>query len=159
MTTNAGAADLARAPIGFERTARMGDDTDAINRAFTPEFRNRLDAIIPFAPLSMPIVEQVVDKFIAQLEAQLAERGVVIELSDDARRWLAETGYDAAMGARPLDRLIQEQIKKPLAEEILFGALERGGTAFVDIAEGKVVLRYEAARPASSARNREEAAA
>lgn len=147
MTTNAGAADLARAPIGFERGVRTGDDTDAINKAFTPEFRNRLDATIAFNPLSLPIVEQVVDKFIAQLEAQLQERGVVIELTDAARKWLAEKGYDASMGARPLDRLIHEEIKKPLADEILFGKLEKGGTAFVTIADDKIALRYEANKP------------
>ncbi len=143
MTTNAGAADIARAPIGFERMDRAGEDTEAINRLFTPEFRNRLDAIIQFNALTMPIVEQVVDKFIAQLESQLSERGVVIELTPEARTWLARHGYDSAMGARPLDRLIQEQIKKPMADEILFGKLEKGGTAFVNIVDDKITLRYE----------------
>jgi ATP-dependent Clp protease ATP-binding subunit ClpA len=148
MTTNAGAADTARAPMGFERMNRSGEDSEAINRLFTPEFRNRLDTIINFAPLTQPIVEQVVDKFIAQLEAQLQERGVIIELTDAARKWLAEHGYDPAMGARPLDRLIQEQIKKPLADEILFGKLEKGGTVFVEIdGDNKITLRSES-RPA-----------
>lgn len=146
MTTNAGAEDLARSPLGFMHEIRTGDAGEAIKRVFTPEFRNRLDATIHFNALTLPIVEQVVDKFIAQLEAQLSERGVVIELTDAARKWLAEQGYDAAMGARPLDRLIQEQIKKPLADEILFGALEKGGTVFVDITDAKIHLRFEGSK-------------
>jgi len=150
MTTNAGAADLAKAPMGFQNIVRTGDDSEAINRTFTPEFRNRLDSIIHFNPLSMPIIEQVVDKFIAQLEAQLQERGIVIELTDAARAWLAEKGYDVTMGARPLDRLIQEEIKKPLAEEILFGKLEKGGTVFVEILDKKVHLRFEGNKPMKS---------
>jgi ATP-dependent Clp protease ATP-binding subunit ClpA len=153
MTTNAGAAELARKPIGFNHIAHTGDDADAINKAFTPEFRNRLDSVISFAPLSMPIVEQVVDKFIAQLEAQLQERGIVIELTDEARRWLAKKGYDASMGARPLDRLIQEEIKMPLADEILFGKLEKGGTAFVEIKDDDVALRYELQKSGKSDKN------
>lgn len=159
MTTNAGAADLARAPIGFERETRKGDDAEAINKSFTPEFRNRLDAIINFNALSMPIVEQVVDKFIAQLEAQLQERGVVIELTDAARKWLAEKGYDQSMGARPLDRLIHDEIKKPLADEILFGKLEKGGTAFVAIKDDKITLKYEPQKPSKSEKRAEETAA
>ncbi len=127
MTTNAGAADLARAPMGFNRTKREGDDHEAINKLFTPEFRNRLDATISFQQLPMDVVHQVVTKFVMQLEAQLADRGVTFELSEEAIKWLAEKGYDQAMGARPLGRTIQEYIKKPLADEVLFGKLKNGG--------------------------------
>ncbi len=137
MTTNAGAADLAKQAYGFTRSKREGDDEEAIRRLFTPEFRNRLDAIIPFAHLSPEIVRQVVQKFVLQLEAQLAERQVNIELSDAAAGWLVEKGYDQQMGARPLARVIQEHIKKPLAEEVLFGKLKNGGTVRVDLKKGK----------------------
>jgi ATP-dependent Clp protease ATP-binding subunit ClpA len=131
MTTNAGATDLARAPMGFNRSKREGDDTEAINRMFTPEFRNRLDAVIAFSGLPPEIILKVVEKFVFQLEAQLADRGVTIELSEDAAKWLADTGYDEKFGARPLARVIQEHIKKPLADELLFGKLEHGGTVRV----------------------------
>ena len=131
MTTNAGAADLARPPVGFGRTRREGDDAEAIERLFSPEFRNRLDAIVSFAPLSRDTVGHVVDKFMAELGAQLADRGVTVELADEARDWLARHGYDDRFGARPLARLIQEKIKKPLADELLFGALVGGGRARV----------------------------
>jgi ATP-dependent Clp protease ATP-binding subunit ClpA len=136
MTTNAGAADMAKPPIGFGRTKREGEDEEAINRMFAPEFRNRLDAVISFAGLPVEIVRQVVQKFIFQLEAQLADRGVVIDLSEAAADWLAVKGYDEKMGARPLARVIQETIKKPLAEEVLFGRLKNGGTVKV-IVEGE----------------------
>ncbi|HYD31677.1 MAG TPA: ATP-dependent Clp protease ATP-binding subunit ClpA [Azospirillaceae bacterium] len=142
MTTNAGAADLAKPAIGFERETRIGEDTDAINRMFTPEFRNRLDAIIPFAGLSQEIIALVVDKFVMQLEAQLSDRGVTIELTDEARAWLARKGYDPLYGARPLGRAIQEYIKKPLAEELLFGRLARGGLVRVSVKEDKLVFDY-----------------
>ncbi|WP_303852013.1 ATP-dependent Clp protease ATP-binding subunit ClpA [Bartonella apis] len=131
MTTNAGAVDMAKSAIGFGKTQREGDDVEAINQLFPPEFRNRLDAIIPFAPLSEPIIHQVVQKFILQLEAQLADREITFELSEGATKWLANKGYDSRMGARPLSRVIQEYIKKPLAEEILFGKLRHGGTVKV----------------------------
>jgi ATP-dependent Clp protease ATP-binding subunit ClpA len=131
MTTNAGASDLAKAPMGFNRAKREGEDTEAINKMFTPEFRNRLDATIPFAGLPPEVIFKVVEKFIFQLEAQLADRGVTIELSEAATKWLAEKGYDEKFGARPLARVIQEYIKKPLAEELLFGKLEHGGTVKV----------------------------
>jgi ATP-dependent Clp protease ATP-binding subunit ClpA len=134
MTTNAGAMELARAPVGFGRVRREGDDEEAINRLFAPEFRNRLDAIIPFISLPREVVRQVVQKFIFQLEAQLVERGVVIELTDEAYDYLAEKGYDDKMGARPLSRVIQEDIKKQLAEEVLFGRLKDGGTVKVSVA-------------------------
>ncbi len=133
MTTNAGAADLARAPMGFNRTKREGDDQEAINKLFTPEFRNRLDATISFQQLPMPVIHQVVTKFVMQLEAQLADRGVTFELDEAAVNWLAEKGYDQAMGARPLARTIQEHIKKPIADEVLFGKLKRGGVVKVTV--------------------------
>ena len=126
MTTNAGASDLAKEAIGFGRESREGEDEDAIKRLFTPEFRNRLDATITFAGLTPEIVGRVVEKFVMQLEAQLADRNVTIELSSAAKEWLAERGYDRLYGARPLARVIQEHIKKPLAEELLFGKLVEG---------------------------------
>ena len=131
MTTNAGASEMARPPMGFNRTKREGEDTEAVNKMFTPEFRNRLDAVVAFAGLPPEIIAKVVEKFVFQLEAQLADRGVSIELTDEATRWLAEKGYDEKFGARPLARVIQEYIKKPLAEELLFGKLEHGGTVKV----------------------------
>jgi ATP-dependent Clp protease ATP-binding subunit ClpA len=131
MTTNAGAADLARSPIGFTRNRRDNDDNEAINRLFTPEFRNRLDAIVPFSHLPANVIQRVVDKFIMQLEAQLADRNITIELSDDARNWLVERGYDESMGARPMSRIIHQHIKTPLADEVLFGRLKNGGAVRV----------------------------
>ena len=135
MTTNAGAAQLSRQAIGFGRGINIGADTEAIEKTFTPEFRNRLDATIPFASLQPEIIRMVVDKFILQLEAQLADRGVTITLSDEARDWLGERGYDPAYGARPLSRVVQEFVKKPLAEELLFGRLVDGGSVLVETAE------------------------
>ena len=131
MTTNAGAADLERAAFGFHRSKREGDDTEAVNRLFTPEFRNRLDAVVPFGRLPKEVIAQVVDKFILQLEAQLADRNVTIELADEARSWLVANGYDESMGARPMARVIQAQIKTPLADEVLFGRLKNGGVVRV----------------------------
>ncbi len=142
MTTNAGAAELAKPAIGFERSERIGDDTEAIERMFTPEFRNRLDAIIGFSSLTPEVVSRVVDKFIIELEAQLDERNVIIELTDEAREWLAKKGYDKLFGARPLARVIQEHIKKPLAEELLFGKLSGGGVVRVSMKGGKAVFDY-----------------
>ncbi|MGE3829714.1 MAG: ATP-dependent Clp protease ATP-binding subunit ClpA [Parvibaculaceae bacterium] len=147
MTTNAGAQDLAKAAFGFTRTKREGDDQEAINRMFTPEFRNRLDATIAFDHLPPEIVRKVVEKFVLQLEAQLSERQVNIELSDEAAKWLAEKGYDQQMGARPLARVIQEYIKKPLADEVLFGKLTKGGTVRVlheatEDGEGKLHFQF-----------------
>ena len=143
MTTNAGASDMAKEAIGFGRDVREGEDADAIKRLFTPEFRNRLDAVITFAGLSPEIVARVVEKFVMQLEAQLADRNVTIELSSAAKEWLAERGYDRLYGARPLARVIQEYIKKPLAEELLFGRLVRGGAVKVTLKENK--LEFEIA--------------
>ena len=141
MTTNAGAADMARSAYGFTTNKREGDDTEAINKLFAPEFRNRLDSIISFGRLPKEVVAKVVDKFVLQLEAQLADRNVVIELSDEARDWLCEHGYDEAMGARPMARLIQSTIKTPLADEVLFGKLKHGGAV-------KVVVVGEPEKPA-----------
>jgi ATP-dependent Clp protease ATP-binding subunit ClpA len=159
MTTNAGASDLARAPMGFGRSKREGDDTEAINRMFTPEFRNRLDATIAFSGLPPEIIMKVVEKFVFQLEAQLADRGVTIELSEEAARWLAETGYDEKFGARPLARVIQEHIKKPLADELLFGKLEHGGTVRVLVTgegtEKKLAFEYIPAEPKAKAKSKD----
>jgi ATP-dependent Clp protease ATP-binding subunit ClpA len=135
MTTNAGASDMAKAPIGFNKLKREGDDQEAINKLFTPEFRNRLDAVIPFGNLPVQVIHQVVEKFVMQLEAQLADRGVTFELTPEAIAWLADKGYDSQMGARPLGRVIQEHIKRPLADEVLFGKLQKGGTVRVTVSE------------------------
>jgi ATP-dependent Clp protease ATP-binding subunit ClpA len=147
MTTNAGASDLARTPIGFGREIGGGGatyaDNEAITKMFAPEFRNRLDAIVPFQNLLPETVEKVVDKFITQLEGQLADKNVEIELSEEARKWLAVKGYDPAMGARPLARVIQEKIKRPLAEEILFGKLEKGGVVHVELKGDALSFEYE----------------
>ncbi len=136
MTTNAGAADLAKGTYGFTRNKREGDDIEAINKLFAPEFRNRLDAVITFAHLSEEVISKVVEKFVMQLEAQLADRNVTIELSDEASRWLIANGYDELMGARPMARVIQENIKKPLADELLFGKLKDGGHVKVVLLKG-----------------------
>jgi ATP-dependent Clp protease ATP-binding subunit ClpA len=145
MTTNAGAADLARPVMGFTRNKRDSEDNEAINRLFAPEFRNRLDAIISFGQLPRDVVSKVVDKFVLQLEAQLADRNVTIELSDEARDWLVEHGYDETMGARPMARLIQSTIKTPLADEVLFGRLKNGGAVRVVVGEvnGKKALTFD----------------
>ena len=135
MTTNAGASEMAKQSIGFGRGRREEAGNEAIERTFTPEFRNRLDAIINFAALAPETVRKVVDKFIIQLEAQLADRGVTITLTDKARDWLAERGYEPAYGARPLSRVVQEHVKKPLSEELLFGRLVDGGAVEVDTAK------------------------
>ncbi|MBB3934816.1 ATP-dependent Clp protease ATP-binding subunit ClpA [Aureimonas phyllosphaerae] len=137
MTTNAGASESQRAAIGFGSSKRTGDDVEAINRLFTPEFRNRLDAIIPFGALPTPVIHEVVQKFVMQLEAQLSERGVTFDLDQEAIAWLADKGYDEHMGARPLGRVIQEYVKKPLADEVLFGKLKRGGTVKVTVVDGE----------------------
>jgi ATP-dependent Clp protease ATP-binding subunit ClpA len=149
MTTNAGASDLAKPAIGFGREGRVGEDQEAIQRLFTPEFRNRLDAIVPFSGLTAEIVGRVVEKFVMQLEAQLADRNVTIELSSAAKEWLAEKGFDPLYGARPLARIIQEYVKKPLAEELLFGKLTKGGAVKVTMKDGALDFDYaEAAPPA-----------
>tara|TARA_X000000950_G_scaffold109266_2_gene137709 strand:+ start:4470 stop:6854 length:2385 start_codon:yes stop_codon:yes gene_type:complete len=147
MTSNAGASDLAKTPVGFNREiGGDGDnyaDNEAITKTFAPEFRNRLDAIVPFQNLRPETVEKVVDKFVIQLEAQLANRNVEIELSESAREFLAKEGYDPAMGARPLSRVIQEKLKRPLAEEILFGELEKGGHVIIGLDGDKLTFSYK----------------
>ncbi len=150
MTTNAGASDMQKPPIGFGRTKREGEDEEAIKKLFTPEFRNRLDAVIPFAGLSEEIITRVVEKFVLQLEVQLADRNVTIELSEKANKWLADRGYDEQFGARPLGRIIQEHIKKPLAEELLFGKLKRGGVVHVDMKDDALTFAFESAPPPPS---------
>jgi len=161
MTTNAGASDAAKESIGFGRGKREDENEEAIKRLFTPEFRNRLDATIPFAGLSQEIIEMVVDKFILQLEAQLADRNVTIALTPKARKWLATRGYDEAFGARPLGRLIQEHVKKPMADELLFGALQKGGGVKIDIDKNdpeKLSFKYVAdPKPTTKEKNEPEA--
>jgi ATP-dependent Clp protease ATP-binding subunit ClpA len=133
MTTNAGASDAAKLGIGFGAGKKDHENTEAIQRLFTPEFRNRLDAVISFASLPPEIVRNVVQKFILQLEGQLQERHVQIEMSDAAADWIVKRGYDEAFGARPLARVIAEQVKKPMADELLFGKLKDGGIVKIDI--------------------------
>jgi len=143
MTSNAGASEMAKEAIGFGRERRTGEDTAAIEKTFTPEFRNRLDAVVSFAPLGKDVILQVVEKFVLQLEAQLMDRNVTIELTTPAAEWLADKGYDDKMGARPLGRVIQEHIKKPLAEELLFGALAKGGHIKVGVKDGSLDLQID----------------
>ncbi|MDT7934559.1 MAG: ATP-dependent Clp protease ATP-binding subunit ClpA [Sphingomonadaceae bacterium] len=147
MTTNAGAADMAREAIGFGASAREGDQEEAIKRMFAPEFRNRLDAVVPFAYLPAEVVARVVDKFILELELQLADRDVHISLTDPAKAWLTERGYDRLYGARPMGRLIQDKIKQPLAEELLFGKLVNGGEVRVDLVDGEIAFEITPAAP------------
>jgi len=153
MTTNAGASDAAKEAIGFGRGKREGEDEEAIKKLFTPEFRNRLDATIAFAPLSRATIDKVVEKFVLELEAQLADRDVTFDLTPEATRWLGEKGYDDAFGARPLARVIQDNIKKPLADEILFGKLKDGGTVRVLLDREKDKLAFEFV-PAAEAKPR-----
>ncbi|MFM8755118.1 MAG: ATP-dependent Clp protease ATP-binding subunit ClpA [Phenylobacterium sp.] len=151
MTTNAGASDAQRNAIGFGRGKQEGEVEEALKRLFTPEFRNRLDAIVPFRPLTPEIIRQVVIKFVLQLEGQLADRNVTIEITDEAADWLAKNGFDELYGARPLGRVIQEHIKKPLADEILFGRLTRGGHVKVILSEGKMAFDIEGDKRESGA--------
>ncbi len=143
MTSNAGAMEQSKEAIGFGRAARTGEDTAAIERMFTPEFRNRLDAVISFARLGKEVIMEVVTKFVLQLEAQLMDRNVHIDLTPEAAAWLGDKGYDDKMGARPLGRVIQEYIKKPLAEELLFGKLTKGGLVHVHVKDGELALTFE----------------
>ena len=158
MTTNAGAGDLAKPAVGFGRDVRVGDDEEAIKRLFTPEFRNRLDATITFAALARETVLKVVDKFILQLENQLADRNVSFELDEAARAWLADKGYDQTYGARPLARVIQEHVKKPLADDLLFGALQHGGRVKVRLEGDKLAFEIlpDPPRPPSAKKGRGE---
>ncbi len=143
MTTNAGAHEMGRASMGFTQQDHSGDNLAAIERLFTPEFRNRLDAVVPFQSLSPENIGHVVEKFIMELESQLADRHVTIELDDDARQWLAARGFDPTMGARPMARTIQEHVKRRLAEELLFGKLERGGHVRISVSEDELQFSYE----------------
>ena len=145
MTTNAGAESLSRPSLGFTAKRERGDEMQAINKLFTPEFRNRLDAIIPFAPLSEPVIAKVVDKFLLQLEHQLLDKKVEAEFTPALRKYLAEKGFDPQMGARPMHRLIQEKIRKPLADELLFGKLADGGFVRIDwdVAKEEAVLKFK----------------
>ena len=152
MTTNAGASDAAKDAIGFGRAKRDGEDEEAIKRLFTPEFRNRLDAVITFSGLPIKVIHQVVQKFILQLEAQLSDRNVTFELSDEAIEWLAKRGYDDNFGARPLARTIQESIKKPLADEILFGKLAKGGVVKISVEGDKLHFDVIEAPPRGAAK-------
>ncbi len=147
MTTNAGAADMARETIGFGALTREGEDEEAIKKMFSPEFRNRLDAVVPFGYLPTEVVGMVAEKFVLELELQLADREVHISLADDAKAWLVEKGYDRLFGARPMGRLIQTEIKQPLAEELLFGRLMHGGEVVVHMKDGKPAFEITAAPP------------
>jgi ATP-dependent Clp protease ATP-binding subunit ClpA len=161
MTTNAGAADAQRQSIGFGRGRAEHEEEEALKRLFSPEFRNRLDAVVAFKPLTQDVIRMVVQKFVMQLEAQLADRHVTIELSDDAADWLAKNGFDELYGARPLARVIQESIKKPLADDILFGRLVNGGHVRVILADGKIAFEIDQVRtprPAAVEGDEEEAA-
>jgi len=150
MTSNAGASEQAKEAIGFNREMREGEADAAIERMFTPEFRNRLDSVITFNSLPIEIVFQVVEKFILQLEGQLIDRNVTIEFSKESLEWIASEGYDTKMGARPISRKIQEHIKKPLSEELLFGALKKGGVVKIDVQKGKLNLEYKSIDSARS---------
>jgi ATP-dependent Clp protease ATP-binding subunit ClpA len=143
MTTNAGAQEMSRPAIGFINSDNASDGMEAIRRMFTPEFRNRLDAVIQFSGLDLVTIERVVDKLILEVEMQLEAKGVTVSLDDDARRWIAEKGYDPKMGARPMARTIQEHIKRPLAEELLFGRLVGGGSVRVSVAKDGTKLDLE----------------
>ncbi|MEE4289749.1 MAG: AAA family ATPase, partial [Erythrobacter sp.] len=147
MTTNAGASDMARQGIGFGDVSKEDAGSEAVKKMFTPEFRNRLDAIVPFAYLGKSTVARVVDKFILELELQLAEQNVHIQFDSEARAWLADKGYDKLYGARPMSRLIQDRIKQPLAEELLFGKLADGGEVQVTIKDNKPSFELTPAPP------------
>ena len=148
MTTNAGAEQMSRASIGFTHQDHSTDGAEALKKIFTPEFRNRIDSIVQFAPLSRDTILHVVDKFLAELQGQLDEKRVLLNVSEDARRWLAEHGYDEKMGARPMARLVQDKIKKPLAEKILFGELSQGGEVDILAEGGELVLAVPEEVPA-----------
>jgi len=159
MTTNAGASDAAKESIGFGRGKREGEDEEAIKRLFTPEFRNRLDSVIAFAPLKRDTIDRVVEKFVLELEAQLIDRDVTFDLTPEATRWLGEKGYDETFGARPLARVIQDNIKSPLADEILFGRLKHGGTVRVllDREKDKLVFEFVTGAPKAPKRDEDKA--
>jgi len=144
MTTNAGAEEMSRASIGFTQQDHSSDGMTVIKKRFSPEFRNRLDTIIQFASLDVNSIKRVVDKLVVELEAKLGNNNVTLELDDEAREWIAERGYDSKMGARPMARIIQEQIKRPLAEELLFGILADGGHVKITVgSDGELQLNSE----------------
>ena len=143
MTTNAGAEQMSRPSVGFTQQDHSGDSMEVVRRMFSPEFRNRLDAIVLFKSLEAATIGHVVDKFIIELESQLEEKRVTLEVDEPARRWLSEHGFDPNMGARPMARVIQENIKRPLAEELLFGRLEHGGHVVVGVKDGKLTFAFE----------------
>ncbi|MDH5614809.1 MAG: AAA family ATPase, partial [Gammaproteobacteria bacterium] len=143
MTTNAGAEQMSRPSIGFTHQDHTSDSMEIIKKVFSPEFRNRLDAIVQFKPLDGSTISHVVDKFIIELETQLEEKGVSIDVDNTAREWLAEHGYDPAMGARPMARVIQENIKKALANELLFGKLVGGGRVQISMKDGELKFNYD----------------
>jgi ATP-dependent Clp protease ATP-binding subunit ClpA len=143
MTTNAGAQEMSRSSIGFQTQDHSTDGLEVLKKMFTPEFRNRLDGIIPFGPLDRTVIKTVVDKFLVEIQVQLDEKKVLLDVTDAARVWLGERGYDEMLGARPMQRLIQDKIKKPLAEDILFGKLSKGGVVRVDVDEDELVLLIE----------------
>jgi ATP-dependent Clp protease ATP-binding subunit ClpA len=145
MTSNAGAQELNRRSVGFMAQDHSPDGMEAIRKAFTPEFRNRLDAIVQFRALPMSVVANIVDKFLTELQAQLDDKRVMLEVDDEARLWLAEKGYDVNMGARPMNRLIQDKVKRPLADMILFGSLTKGGTVQLKLVDGELELFVEEA--------------
>jgi ATP-dependent Clp protease ATP-binding subunit ClpA len=159
MTSNAGSRELSASSIGFWESGASARAVDArhkaaqqrskqaVEKVFNPEFRNRLDAIVSFGPLSPDVMETIVEKFILQLEAQLAERRVAIALEPEARAWLARKGYDPVFGARPLARVIQTEVRDPLTDEILFGRLENGGTVTIALHDDKLDFRFDAAAP------------
>ncbi|MEO5604135.1 MAG: AAA family ATPase, partial [Novosphingobium sp.] len=147
MTTNAGASDMAKQGIGFGDVSKEDAGDEAVKRMFTPEFRNRLDAIVPFAYLGTEVVSRVVDKFILQLELQLTDQNVHIQFDSEARVWLGERGYDKLYGARPMARLIQEKVKQPLAEELLFGKLAHGGEVHVSVKDAALSFELTPAPP------------
>jgi len=156
MTTNAGARDITDAKIGFQNDGKGGRGRGVIERTFSPEFRNRLDAWIAFDALSFETIELVVDKFINELRVQLADKKVTIKLTEAARSWLATNGFDKKFGARPMTRLIQSKIKQPLAEELLFGSAEAGWTVTVDEENNELKLRFEAGKQGGNARQLQE---
>jgi ATP-dependent Clp protease ATP-binding subunit ClpA len=142
MTSNVGAEEISRRRAGFAPGSAGGDDDRAFERTFPPEFRNRLDARIAFAPLSPPVMERIVDRMVAEVQERLAAKGVRLSLTDAARSWLAERGLDPVMGARPLARLVQDELLRPLGDEILFGALETGGTVRIDVTGAALSLAF-----------------
>ncbi|UNM06122.1 MAG: AAA family ATPase [Holosporaceae bacterium] len=142
MTTNAGASEMSKHGLGFGQEKRSGEDDDAIQRTFSPEFRNRLDAVIPFASLNEQTMERIVNKFIGELEKQLKERDINLSITKSGKGWLRDHGFNPLYGARPLARTIDEHVKKPLADQILFGKLQKGGIVSVDVKKDQLVLSY-----------------